>query len=185
MKKAISILLVIVMCLCMCACGEKSNEIELTLDNYDDYVEIHAGIYGRQAVKTDNDYWLGAYSQGYKFVENEFYTGYEGSLDTEVVAPNFNFHNVTVKIHFTGNVLAILEDSNPDSPTTTNYSIDFDDTFELNVGGTLKEDEGKIIDLPQNLLILNNFWSANYDGKYEIKNVNWEIIEISGTVSPA
>lgn len=186
MKKTISIFLVLILCLSMCSvfsgCG--SNEIKLTLDNYDNYLEIHGGIVGTEKKETDNDYWFGAFYQGYKFVENDFYTGCSGYLRTEVVAPNYNFHNVTIKIHFTGIVLAILENSNPDSPTTKSYNIDFYDTFELNVGGTVKDGKRKILDLPQNLLILSQL-SDNYNGKYSIKDVSWEIVEISGAVSPA
>ena len=152
----ISILLVFVMCLTMCACaGEtKSNEIELTLENYDDYLEFYASIRPKQYIETSSFYWLGAYSNSYtRLVENDFFTGYSGYFSATPVTPNYNFHNVTIKIRFTGNVLAILENSNPDNPKTTNYTFDFDDTFELNVGGTVKDSNGRIIDLPSNLLI--------------------------------
>ena len=187
MKKAISIMLVLVMCLSLCSCaGEtKSNEIKLTLDNYDDYLDFSAYVYGTQEKETAKDYWLGAYYNSGKLVENDFYTGYSGSLSAKVVAPNYNFHNVTVKIRFTGKVLTIIENSNPDSPTTLNHDIDFEDTFELNVGGTVKDGKHKIIDLPQNMLILDyGISDSHYKYKYDIIE-SWEIVEISGTVSPA
>lgn len=184
MKKAISILLVLVMCLSMCACGEtETNEIKLTLDNYDDYLNISAGVHGVEEVETDKDYWLGAYYQGYKYVHDKFYTAYCGSVSTKVVAPNYNFHDVTLKIRFTGKVLAVMENSDPKSPTTMYHNIGFEDTFELNVGGTVKNKEALIIDLPENTLILSQ-WSDEYNGKYNIQ-ITWEIVEISGTVSPA
>ena len=42
MKKALSLLLVLVMCLSLCACGteKKSNEIELTPENFNKYVKV-------------------------------------------------------------------------------------------------------------------------------------------------
>ena len=184
MKKAISILLVLVMCFGLCACSEtESDGIKLTLDNYDDYLEFYAGVHGTQKKETDKDYWLGAYSSGYKFVHDDFYTAYYGSVGTEVVAPNFNFYNVTVKVRFTGKVLTILENSDHMSPTTVYHDIDFEDTFELNVGGTVKHKNAKIVNLPTNMLILSQL-SDKYNGKYNI-DINWEIVEISGTVKSA
>ena len=183
MKKAISIFLVLILCLSMCACG--GNGTKLTLDNYDDYLNISAYVYGTQEVETDNDYWLGATYKGGKLVENDFYSGYAGGLSTKVVAPNYNFHNVPVTIRFTGKVLIVMENSDPDNPTTMYHNIDFEDTFELNVGGTVKDNKATIIDLPQNMLILDfGIPDGNYNYKYDIQD-NWEIVEISGTVSPA
>lgn len=185
MKKVISIMLVLVMCFSLCACtGEtKTNEIELTLDNYDDYLEISAAVWGSEEVITKNGYWLGKYSNGYKTLHTCFYSGYLGSIETKVVAPNFNFHNVTITIHFTGKVLTILEDSDPMSPSTMDHYLDFKDTFELNVGGTVKNGEGRIMDLPNDMLILEYSYNK-YGNKYDIQS-DWEIVEISGTVSPA
>lgn len=40
MKKFVALLLAMVICLSLCACGGKSNEIELTLENYATYLNI-------------------------------------------------------------------------------------------------------------------------------------------------
>lgn len=181
MKKAISLIIVFVLCLGLCACND--NSTKLTLDNYDDYLNISAYVYGTQEVETDKNYWFGAYYKGNKFVEDNFYSGYYGGLSTKVVAPNYNFHNVTVKIRFTGKVLTVLENSDPYNPTTRYHSIDFEETFELNIGGTVKKGVGSTIKLPQNMLILD-YGSYNYDHKYDIQ-ADWKIVEISGTVTPA
>lgn len=44
MKRTISIFLSLVMALSLCACGGKSNETELTLDNYSTYLTVSASV---------------------------------------------------------------------------------------------------------------------------------------------
>lgn len=181
---AIAIVLVVVAFLVI---GNKGTK--LTVDNYTDYLNISATILPTEHKETKKHYWLGAYgSSGYKLVETRFNTGYVGRLTPEVVAPNYNFNNVKVTIHFTGKVLTMLENSDPDNPITAWHNIDFVETFELSVGGTVKGDKygnGSFVALPQNMLILSDLNAYWYDYRYNIKEIKWEIVEISGTVSPA
>ena len=44
MKRTISTFLSLVMALSLCACGGKSNETELTLDNYSTYLTVSASV---------------------------------------------------------------------------------------------------------------------------------------------
>ena len=40
MKKTISLLLILIFCLSLCACGKKTEPVEITLDNWQEYFEV-------------------------------------------------------------------------------------------------------------------------------------------------
>ena len=184
MKKTIAILLVLVMALSLCACGGNGknggNGTELTLDNYTDYLKIkpYAGK-GGELIEVEEAFWLGRYNGKYKEVHDDFFVALIGGISSESVSPNFNYSNVKVTVRFAGTVLTIDRNSDPDNPEKVERTFEFEGTFALTAGGTDK-DETITYDLG-NYMIPGG--AAAYS-EFE-PNCTYEIIDISGMVTPA
>ena len=163
MKKAISIMLVLAICLGMCACGAdtKSNEIELTLDNYKQYLDV-------KRVEIDDIS---------KNVQVGQYTAYKcyqlgGVINIAGSTTNFNYNNVKVIVRFSGTYgTGKLETLSPkaDEGSITNFNEVVELTLNISGNGFINS---PLITAP--------------NGKALVEiNGSGEIIGISGTVSPA
>ena len=168
MKKVISLLLALVMCLCMCACGEnsggeKSDAIELTLDNYEQYFKVN---------KCRLDYISKGVQVGYLGNLSRVYQ-INGLFEVEGASLNFNYNNVKFKVQFSGTYgTTKLASANMDADENSQQSFDEIVEVSVNIAGSGKWYD-KLVLAP--------------DGK-AIVDVNYEeaiIIGISGTVSPA
>lgn len=181
MKRALSLFLALTLCLSLCfslsACGDDG--IKLTLDNYDDYLDIHANVVGGgELIQLETPVWLGTYYKGYKHVHDDFFVALGGYISSKSVAPNFNYSNVNVTVKFTGTVLAFEKNSDPDNPKTVELPFKFEGTFSLTVGGANKNDT-VIYNLGNYMFPGGTVSTSGY-----IKNINYEITAISGTVTP-
>lgn len=188
MKKIIAVLLLLAMMLGLCACGgesssAKSNEIQLTLDNYDDYIEIYASAWPSGDYETDKTYWFGAYYNGYHLVKDDFATHLEGTVTATPTSENFVFNNVKVTVRFTGKVPMFSLSTDPDDPDVTYFNFSFEDTFSINAGGKSK-DERVTCPAPSGKILLPT--GGNDAGMYKDTFTDqYEIIAISGTITPA
>jgi len=160
MKKYLALILVLVMCLSLCACGKK---IELTADNASKYLDIYTVKYmdHSKSVKNSSDLgWLGNY---WKF-----------QFRTEGVSTNFNYDDICIQAKITitytrykdlNYIYNAFEEY--DTQTVVRYV-----EIETDIAG-----EGYIELDPIDL-------GSYYTGEDHL-NVEFEIIEISGSVSPA
>ena len=175
MKKTHALLLVLVMVLSLCACGAKK-ETQLTLDNYKDYLTIEA--VGTTSTSYDDsvdvpglylnngDYCIG----GAKFTKLAYYASVEGA------SSNFNYNNVVIKIRVFGTYEGL---KNAKGFPFVDYqdagSFPFDHIFEVrtNIAG-IGESTWEYEEIPDNMCTESS-----------LVNDEYEIVEISGTVSPA
>lgn len=115
MKKATSIILVLVICLSLCACsnggtgGEdtgKSNEIELTLENYEQYLDVSASA-GTQLDFEGNAYIILGYDEmeAQHILTSDYSKNIYGYVRVEGLSPNFNYHNIKIEVEFKGKCL--------------------------------------------------------------------------------
>lgn len=149
MKRAISLILALVLCLGLSGC--KDSGIELTLDNYDDYLSISAGIACTN--KVEGQYvWYGAYSNGNRFVETYLYSSLYGFFESRNLAPNFSYSDVKVTVRYSGTAFIIPIDST-DISRGKQMPFTFEKTYELTAGGEEKDYEKVIYDLPQNYMV--------------------------------
>lgn len=190
MKRTISLILVLVMCLSLCACGgegaTKSNEIDLTLDNYTNYMKIRGSVGSADFIEIDS-IWFGRYSQSYKLCHTYFATSLSSWISTDDIASNYNYNNVKITIKFTGTVPIVDKNTDRDTKATIIYfPFEFVETFDLMLNGTPKDSNN--VYKPQfddNMVIIH---PAFYDAlplNFEGIASDYEIVGISGTVSPA
>lgn len=189
MKKTFALILALVMCLSLCACGGNvgsnantttennanttngnPDEIALTLDNYSKYLSVKA--YMSDPASMDG-LFVGAVNNGQGinydggsslYVFNHF----TSSVQVEGVSTNFNYNDISVTVRFTGTYKTV--DINTNKWSSGN-EIDSEITVECNIAG-----EGSVWEK----------FSGN--GGYMLRKmaeVEWEVVAISGTVTPA
>lgn len=177
MKKALSLILALVMCLSLCACdgnaGSNGNpdEIALTLENYSKYLSVEAKMYepsifdgglNVQAVNNGNGI---PYDGGSTFYVYKYFLT---SLQVKGVSPNFNYNDVSITIRFKGTYKTVdISTSEWDAGNEINSEL----TVDCNIAG-----EGSA----------SGEFSGN--GGYMLRkmaDVEWEVVAISGTVTPA
>lgn len=115
MKRATSIILVLAICLFLCACGSggtggedtaKSNEIELTLDNYEQYLDVSASAGTQLDFEGNADIVIGFdRSTGYDIINSGYSKNIYGYVRVEGLSQNFNYHNIKVEVEFKGKCL--------------------------------------------------------------------------------
>lgn len=153
MKKAVSLILALVLCLGLCACTAEPKEtepagVELTLDNYDDYLEINV---------EDDYHQIEGNRRGLSFI-----------ADVTGVSSNYNYDNVTVKVRIHGsyqyvNLVGAVH------YWTNEYNLTIE--IDTNIAGNGQK-ESTQCRAPSGCGI------AGY------ADFQYEIIEVSGTVSP-
>ena len=181
MKKAISILLVFVMCLTMCACaGEtKSNEIELTLDNYDDYLKISAYTVLPHDSKPDNARYFDA-MDGVGCAVTDYSSYMSLGVSVKGLSTNFLYSDITLEVRATGKFIAVDKNNVYNS---THTSVYFNETFsqyiecKLDVSGNGNGQSTGKFSVPGDLVIPYMSFHPSTDFSYEI-------VKISGTVTP-
>ena len=163
MKKALSLILALALCLSMCACaGGKSNEIELTLDNYMQYLKIVSSYVGKGTTNVTAGYW-GTVSRTTKLYAN---------LKVEGTSTNFNYNNVKITFLCSGSygtttLASVGGDADKGSFQTFNQTVEL--TTDISGAGSLYPD---LVAAP--------------GGKAIVEVISeCKVIAVSGTVTPA
>lgn len=171
MKRTIAIFLSLVMALSLYACGGKSNETELTLDNYSTYLTVSANVNNPDfedavGVHSYNDGWGIPYDGGSTLY---LYNHLKTSVYVRGTSTNFNYNNVSVTVRFVGTYKTVdlhtCEWSN-DNP------VDMEVIAKCDISGNGKAEDGFSYNDECNM----------YNS---MANVEWEVVAVSGTVSPA
>ena len=162
MKRLIALLLAAALSLSLAACGG-SNSIELTLENYEDYLTINP--YGSQS---GDEIWLSTTYGSTLRWHSEIQCG----AKIEGTSTNFNYENVVIELELYGtyeanekNEMSIIDDRHS---VDKNYDITV--TIETDVSGN--GDSSEIIELEDNFYTDTPNFTPNY-----------KVISISGTVS--
>lgn len=163
MKKLLALFLIVVLCLSLSACGDGS--IELTVDNYDDYLSVGASISNPSF--TDGVHV--SYGIPYPNGEGGTYYIYEylnARLNVEGKSTNFNYNDVVVTIKFNGKYRSHdLNDWSQEMP------IELELTANCDISGCD--------------LVTDKFTDSGSYLHEEAIYADWEIVSISGTVTPA
>lgn len=182
MKKAISIILVLVIGFSLCACaGEtKTNEIELTLDNYDDYLKIWPYISLPHDIARTNTRYFDA-MDGTSCIVMDYSSYICLGVSVEGISENFLYSDITLEVKATGRYIAVDQNYAYNSCHTTVYqNRTFSQYIECKLditGDGTGISTGKV-SVPGGLVI-------PYHSFYPSTDFSFEIVNISGTVSPA
>ena len=182
MKKAISIMLVLAIFLGMCACGAdtKSNEIELTLDNYDDYLKISAYTILSHDSKPNTARYFDA-MDGVGCAVTDYSSYMSLGVSVKGLSANFLYSDITLEVRATGKFIAVDKNN---AYNSTHTSVYFNETFsqyiecKLDVSGNGNGQSTGKFSVPGDLVI-------PYHSFYPSTDFSFEIVKISGTVSPA
>ena len=158
MKKVISMLLALVMCLSLCACG-KSNDVELTLENYSTYLNVSSIL-----LFTGEDWLLKPADSANSISCN---SQAETKITVTGASTNYDYNNVviTFKVTATYNTFSGFEKTE-DVVSTEELTVSCD----IGGGGT-----GRVVVF------------KGRDKSYQIEEntakIEWEVVSISGTVT--
>lgn len=169
MKKALSLILALVLCLSLCACDNSdanSDEVKLTLENYSKYLSIKAKVGNPDifdgGVKLMHDVPIEGGARSF------VYTYFNITLGVEGVSTNFNYNDLSITVRFSG-TYKTYDDAARE--WDSGNKLDAELTAKCNIAG-----EGSAS---------TKFYP---DGGYVLQekaNVGWEVVAISGTVTPA
>lgn len=193
MKRAISLILASVMCLSLCACGGKvtggegvgnSNEIELTLENYEQYIDVSASAITKLDYEGRADIVIGFdRTTGYDVVNSGYSQNIYGYVKIKGLSQNFNYHNIKVEVEFKGKCLTCestlrKDDDVEASKKWQTYSFTAA-CSKVDITGCGKEET--VYPIGSNRGIPYSYSSLDDDFlEYE-----YTVIRVSGSVSPA
>ncbi len=181
MKKVLSLVLALSLCLSLCfglsACGDK--KIKLTLDNYDDYLKIRPYIVLPHDIACNRALSFTAMDGAGCMVED--YSSYIClGVKVEGISENFSYSDITLEVKATGEFIAV--DKNETKLGHT--SVYLNETFtqhikcKLDISGNGTGKSTEKASVPNGLVIPYHFAHSSTD-------FSFEIVKISGTVSPA
>ncbi len=172
MKRTLALFLALLMALSLCACG--GDEIELTLDNYKTYLDVHCSNQLGGAA----DY--GEMVAG-RHVGESVYTAIDSFLVVDGKSDNYNYNDVSVTVKFTGQYVPfsveVNEQLNKGEVTMEDYCASHlepvDITLTANADIIGHGSNGHTIQLPSDL------WTYSSSA-----DLTYEIIDVSGTLTP-
>ena len=184
----------------MCACGEnsggeRSDAIELTLDNYEQYLKVYANAYVKSDYEVHNaaqsGFVIGRSSGGYDFVTGDFGQNVYGLVSVNGLSQNFNYSNIKIEVRFTGECNHCdLASSDDDKPGTLMWSpFQFNATCsKVDITGKGNSDGKDKFMLPADrgvpvLSYANGV--VRYYQESDFLKFSFEVVSISGTVTPA
>ncbi len=165
MKRTLALLLALLMALSLCACGGNSDEIELTLDNYETYLKVDTFLSGDgESVLMPA---LFADSSGSHIVRH--YPSARVCSTMSGSSTNFNYNDVKVVVHVTGNwtYRASIGDA-----TLKDMEVD----LTLEVTGDITGSGNKEATLS---------FAGSGLSYTELADCDIEVVEVSGTLTPA
>ena len=181
MKKVLSLILALLMCLSLCACaGEtKSNAIELTPDNYDDYLKININLnHPKDAGK--NKRYVGP--KGEIQSDGSFSSYLSLDVSVEGVSSHFLYSDIVIVVRAKGSHL-ICETSrglNGFSAYDTDWlPVVFTHKVRCNldIAGSGKGIDEEKYSVSDNIVFPTAFAAGGFDFDYEI-------VSIEGKVTP-
>ncbi len=171
-KKSMVILSVLILTLSILSGCGKSKDIELTLDNYEQYLNV-SGSTGTTWDFTSGHAYNVQHRDGLKRTDGgtSFYI-YRQILPTftvEGVSTNYNYNDIQITIRIYGDYT--IYDAREVTVADT-CSVDKEIVIDkINVAGEGRYDE--VIELPEETGTIDDY-----------VNLNWEVVGISGTVTP-
>lgn len=177
MKKKLSILLILAMVISLGGCN--SGATKLTLDNYAKFLDVEVWC------PFENEYQVQSSLMGQTQII-DYYTSVCGTIKTKGLSQNFNYENITITVKITGETPCIKRSRVANQLDIKRSDIEYEE-FEITVVLTDTDITGEGIgekeyDLPSDKMT-KNFEERSYFFDAQ-KSYTYEIIEISGKVSP-
>ena len=150
--------------------NKNPNEIELTLDNYSKYLKIGAWISNPSSTEGVNVQAFNS-GNGIRYDGGNTYYLFKyfyHSVTVKGVSSNFNYNDIVITIRFTGTYKTVTLNTNE---WTDGGEVNTEVTIECNIAGN-----GSMRD------------KLEGNGGYmhaEMSNIKYEIVAISGTVTPS
>ena len=185
MKRALSLILALALCLPMCACGSNGTEltsddsIELTLDNYADFLEIRAYVSPGEDISANNDSF---YDMNGKRCGASSISSYMTIVAyAEGVSSNFIYSDIVIEVRATGKHI-LCDPNNVDGYRTmlsevVNADFTRSITCDLNVAGKGEGESSEKYAFSQNMVMPDMMFADCY-------KFTCEIISISGKITP-
>lgn len=170
MKRTLVLFLALLMALALCACGGKGDEIELSLDNYETYLEVQT-LAAQSGRELQLSFGEGLPYPGGVCVLVSSGGGYYLSIKGR--SENFNYNDVKVVAHVTGN-WEYRRELGPASQTGKYGNQEVDLTLEATGDITGQGEDRKTFEFP-----------ADCYSCRQLANCNVEIVEVSGSLTPA
>lgn len=191
MKKAISILLVLVMCLSMCSIftGCRSNGIELTLDNYEQYLDVSASAWLQKDYE-GYSFVIGR-SGAYDFITDDFSQNIYGDVSVKGLSQNFNYSNIKIEVEITGKCfhcdLGAKKDENEKTLRWSNFEF-VATCSKVDITGKGSSNGSDKFSLPSGrgvpVLSYANGVTRYYEER-DFLEYTYKVISVSGTIIPA
>lgn len=187
MKRTLALLLALLMVLPLCACGKKGDEIKLTLDNYKTYLNV--------TTRTDESGSEVRPPYGVRVSTNTIrtilYSGGSCTLTISGISENFNYNDVKVVVRATGDYKYIIPDDGFVTGELTLATTTSGITYivpDINKMGVEEVDLTleAIGDITGHGRDSKEFTFPGGGYSYSaFANCNFEIVEVSGTLTPA
>ena len=203
MKKMISLFVALMLCLSLCACANgtngsnmqseaqnaNGNEVALTLDNYDQYIKVTPTVFLSKDKTVNNlRHFYGTSSYGVPMYTDEYSENIYGSVKIEGLSQNFNYKDITVEVELSGYCWI------GDLSANVFYRSDrIEYRFraqcdKVDIAGFGENSTGKFV-LPAGYGIPvydENLSNCTYNDNFEdIEEFKWDVVSVSGTVTPA
>lgn len=182
MKRAISLILALVLCLGLCACGDKN--IELTIDNYDDYLTISANVFSAEYTSVPNGHRF--YLRDERFIIPQGVTDtFTVVVEIEGVSPNFQYSDITLDVSINGHYYSCAKSESMKYGTIVDkhaFAQNFSIKCDINVAGDGKGEAVFHIPndevVPINNLLIDTEVVSPYEFSVEICGITGSIIPL-------
>ncbi len=153
---------------------DKTEDMELTVDNYKDYIAVRIDVQnnsdGAQKVINELGELFEDKIKSNSYVANCYNTVHVSARVTGV-STNYNYNNVKLSIHFNGNYSDVHCKEGEKIVRTDDNEMEMDIEIDTNISGNGGMDLD--YDLPENHYTQDKFIDCD-----------WQITEISGTITP-
>ncbi len=172
MKKLLTLMLAAALALSLVACGGGNKGTELTVDNYEQYLDLNIGVStGNTSIGYATFVMDSTGTKGGQV--DMLYDSLSAKMNLSAKSTNFNYNDVTIKVKVTANYEYC-------TPPLSSLLVGQADVCEFNL-------EAKT-DIAGNCDVVTDDYNLpedHFTHSYLIGDVTYEIVEISGTVTPA
>ena len=165
MKRVIGVLLALSLMLLCFGCGDDGS-IELTKDNYEEYLKVTARCF----------------TSGNKSINNHsYYDSVTGTVDVEGVSSNFNYKDVTVSVRIAGSYYVCDSDGHIEDSQGSNGRDAFDETINVkcDISGSGSGEATK--ELNERSGVALSVWYTTD----QFIEAGYDVVDVKGKVVPA
>lgn len=187
MKKMFSVLIIVALCLDLCACSSGTTSTKLTLDNYEQYLDVRAAA----EIQDDyegNSFLIGTY-MGYDYFTSKYGQYIYGSVSVRGLSTNFNYTDIEIEVEITGKYrhcdLSAQEDENERTLRWDEFKI-VTTCSNVDITGSGKSDGNDKFSLASGrgipILQRASYVHLNYE-ETDFLEYTYKVVSVKGTVT--